>query len=165
MKTLRLTLLLTLFVAAVSLVRAEDDPAKKDLAQIQGEWSMVSGTADGFEIPAEMVATARRVCKGNDVTATVGDRTILKAKFTLDPSKTPKTIDYDVQQGSNAGKKILGIYELNGDTFKACFGAPGAPRPTEFSSKPDSKQTSTVWKRSKASETKTEKKPEQKDAK
>src|SRR5204862_4354175 len=30
---------------------AENDPVKKDMAQLQGEWSMVSGSADGQPMP------------------------------------------------------------------------------------------------------------------
>jgi hypothetical protein len=51
--------------------------------------------------------------------------------------------------GFTKGKKQLGIYELDGDTFKSCFGAPGAERPKDFTSQPGDKQTSSVWKREK----------------
>ncbi len=68
----------------------------------------------------------------------------MKARITIDPSKKPKTIDYDVIDGPTKGKRHLGIYELDGDTFKSCFGAPGAERPTDFTSKPGDGRTSTV---------------------
>ena len=74
----------------------------------------------------------------------------MKAKITIDPTKKPKTIDYQVIDGPTKGKKHLGIYELAGDTLKSCFGAPGAERPTDFTSKPGDKHTATVWKRAKA---------------
>ena len=111
---------------------------------------MVSGTADGYPIPAEMIPNSKRVCKGDEITATVGGQLVLKARITIDPSKQPKTIDYDVLDGPTKGKKHLGIYELEGDTLKSCFGAPGAERPTDFTSKPGDQRTSTVWKRAKA---------------
>ena len=74
----------------------------------------------------------------------------MKAKIAIDPSKKPKTIDYEVTDGPTKGKKHWGIYELDGDTLKSCFGAPGAERPTDYTSKPGDKRTSTVWKRAKA---------------
>jgi uncharacterized protein (TIGR03067 family) len=152
MKPIRTTQLIALAIAAIALVRAEDnEAARKDLAQLQGEWSMVSGTADGFPIPDTMLPNSKRVCKGDELTATVGGQLIMKAKITIDPSRTPKTIDYDVIEGPTKGKKHLGIYELDGDTLKSCFGAPGAERATDFTSKPGEKRTSTVWKRAKAS--------------
>jgi uncharacterized protein (TIGR03067 family) len=151
MKTLRTTSLIALTVVAISIAWAEDNEAtKKDIAQLQGEWLMVSGTADGFPIPSDMIPNSKRVCKGNELTATVGGQLVMKAKIAIDPSKKPKTIDYDVTDGPTKGKKHWGIYELDGDTLKSCFGAPGAERPTDYTSKPGDKRTSTVWKRAKA---------------
>ncbi|HYT61420.1 MAG TPA: TIGR03067 domain-containing protein [Haliangiales bacterium] len=145
MKTISTTLLIVLAASAISLAWAEDNEAtRKDMAQLQGEWSMVSGTADGFPIPDTMLPNSKRVCKGDELTATVGGQLVMKARITIDPSKKPKTIDYDVIDGPTKGKRHLGIYELDGDTFKSCFGAPGAERPTDFTSKPGDGRTSTV---------------------
>jgi uncharacterized protein (TIGR03067 family) len=151
MKTFRNVLLIGIAITAIFAVRAEDNPvAKSDLAQLQGEWYMVSGTADGFPIPDAMLENSKRVCKGDEITVIVGGGLIMKAKITIDVTKSPKTIDYDITDGPNKGKKQAGIYELNGDTFKACFAAPGAERPRDFTSKSGDKRTSTVWKRAKA---------------
>ena len=139
-------LLITLATFTVSLVRAADDDAiKKDLAQLQGAWTMVSGSADGQPMPEEMRKEMKRLCKGDELTVMMGERIFLKAKFTIDPSMKPKTIDYDMTEGFSKGKKQLGIYELNGDTFKACFNSPGAERPAEF--KAGDGLTLSEWKR------------------
>jgi uncharacterized protein (TIGR03067 family) len=151
MKIFRLALLLTVISAAILLARAEDDAAtKKDLAKLQGEWSMTSGTADGYDMPEAILASAKRTCTNDQVTVVINGQVILKAKFTIDASKTPKTIDYDVANGPNKGKKLVGIYEFDGETFRACFAAPGDTRPTDFTSKPDSKRTLSTWKHTKA---------------
>ena len=150
MKTIRNAFLIGLTCAAISLAGAEDNPAiKKDMAQLQGEWSMVSGTADGQPMPDEMRKQMKRVCKGDEITVTAGGQLFLKAKVTIDPSRKPKTIDYEMTEGFTKGKKQLGIYELDGDTFKSCFGAPGAERPKDFTSQPGDMRTSSVWKREK----------------
>ena len=155
MKTTRNSFLIGLACATISLVAAEDTPAiKKDLAQLQGEWSMVSGTADGQSMPEEMRKQMKRVCKGDEITVTAGGQMFLKAKVAIDPSKKPKTIDYEMTDGFTKGKKQLGIYELDGDTFKSCFGAPGAERPKDFTSAPGDMRTSSVWKREKESPSK-----------
>jgi len=39
---------------------------------------------------------------------------------------------------------------LDGDTFKSSFGAPGAERPKDFTSKPGDGRTVSVWKRTNA---------------
>ncbi len=123
--------------------------AADDVGKLQGTWLMQSGVADGFEIPDTMLPNFKRVCKGNETTVTNGDQLILKAHFTLDQTKNPKTIDYDVIDGPTKGKKQLGIYELSGDSFKACFAAPDAARPSEFTSPTGERRTFTVWTRAK----------------
>jgi uncharacterized protein (TIGR03067 family) len=153
MNTLNKLLIVTLATLAISLARAADDEAvKKDLAQLQGEWTMVSGSADGQPMPEDMRKQMKRVCKGDELTVTMGGQVYLKAKITIDPSKKPKTIDYDMTEGFSKGKKQLGIYELNGDTFKACFNSPGAERPKELKS--GDGLTFSEWKRTKSTEQK-----------
>jgi uncharacterized protein (TIGR03067 family) len=148
----KLTISLVLPVLVLSLAplfAAETEAAKKDLAQLQGEWSMVSAGGGGQTMPSASIKNSKRVCKGDETTVTVAGQLLMKAKFTLDPSSKPKGIDYQVIGGPNTGKSQLGIYELDGDTVKFCFGAPGKPRPTDFSTSPGDGRTSSVWKRDK----------------
>jgi len=142
---------LAIGVVALLVVAAApaEDAAKKEMAQLEGEWSMVSGEADGQSLPDEMVRTGKRVAKDGVTTITMGGQPYFKAKFTIDPAKKPKAIDYDMTEGATKGKKHLGIYELDGDTLKFCFAAPGKDRPTEFTAKEGSQQTYSVWKREK----------------
>jgi uncharacterized protein (TIGR03067 family) len=149
MKTIRIAVLIGL-TAVFSVGAAENEAPKKDLAQLQGEWTMVSGSVQGQPLPDELVKQMKRICKGDELTTTRDGETFFKAKVTIDASKTPKTIDYDMTEGTTKGKKHLGIYEVDGDTLKSCFSAPGDERPTDFTTKPGDKRTSTVWKRAKA---------------
>jgi uncharacterized protein (TIGR03067 family) len=150
MKIIRILLLVGLSVATLGPAGAADDKAvKKDMDLLQGEWSMVSGSADGQPMPAELLKQMKRVCKGDEATTTMAGQVYLKAKIKIDPSKTPKTIDYQMTDGFTKGKTQLGIYEVEGDTFKACFGKPGAERPADFTSKSGDGRTLSVWKREK----------------
>ena len=150
MRKLQNALLIGFAIVAFTPVLAEENKAvKKDLAALQGEWSMVSGSADGQQMPDEMRKQMKRVCKGDETTTTMGERVFLKAKIILDPSKKPKSIDYQMTDGATKGKTQFGIYEVNGDTFKACFSAPGDERPNEFTTKPGDRRTSSTWKRQK----------------
>jgi uncharacterized protein (TIGR03067 family) len=150
MKTLRALFLISLAAAAMRpVVAADSDAAKKDIAALQGEWVMVSGSADGQAMPEDRRKQMKRICKGDEVTVKMGEETFLKAKFAIDPSSMPKTIDYEMTEGFTKGKKQLGIYELEGDTFKACFAAPGGSRPADFTSKEGEQRTLSVWKRQK----------------
>jgi len=150
MKAIRNILVLGATALIVALARAdESEAAKKDLAQLQGEWVMVSGSADGEPMPEETLKQMKRVCKGDEITVMMGERVFIKAKITIDPSKKPKMIDYDMTEGFTKGKKQLGIYELDGDQFKSCFAAAGADRPKDFTSPTGERRTLSVWKRQK----------------
>jgi len=141
-----------LSLAAAMLVVGADAPAdaiKTDLTLLSGEWQMVSGERDGQALPEALVQSGKRVVKDGETTVTIGDMLFMKAKVAVDPTKKPKTIDYNVLEGSGKGKKVLGIYEIDGDTVKFCFAAPGKDRPTEFQSKEGSGHTLSVWKRKK----------------
>jgi uncharacterized protein (TIGR03067 family) len=152
MNAMKMTLLAGLAALTISFVWAADESAvKKDMELLQGEWSMVSGSADGQAMPDAMLKQMKRVCKGDETSTMMGGRIFFKAKITIDPSKNPKTIDYQMTEGVTQGQKQLGIYEVSADTFKSCFGKPGAERPGDFTSKPGDGRTLSVWKREKAS--------------
>ena len=153
MLTIRRQLAIAFAATLISLVRAEENEGvKKDLAQLQGEWSMASGFADGQPMPEPMIKQMKRICKGDETTTLMAGQLYFKAKITIDPSKSPKTIDYEMTEGFTKGKRQLGIYEVDGDSFKSCFAKPGAERPTDFTSKPGDGRTLSVWKREKAGE-------------
>jgi uncharacterized protein (TIGR03067 family) len=150
MKTIRIAVLIGLVTTLNLSTQAEEKGAiKKDMAQLQGEWSMVSGSADGQPMPEDMRKEMKRVCQGDEVTVTMKGQIFIHAKIIIDPSKTPKTIDYQMVGGFTKGKTQLGIYELEGDTFKASFAKPGEARPTDFLSKAGESRTVSVWKREK----------------
>ena len=149
-KIIPIAFLIWLATVTISSTAAADNEAvKKDMARLQDEWSMMSGTADGQPMPEEMLKQMKRSCKGDETTVTTGGQIFLKAKITIDPSKKPKTIDYQMTEGFTKGKKQLGIYEIDGDTLKSCFAKPDAERPTDFTSKPGEGRTLSVWKREK----------------
>ena len=127
----------------------DDSAVKKEMAQLEGAWSMVSGEANGQSLPEEYVKDGKRVAKDGVTTITIGGEIFVKAKFSIDPTKKPKAIEYTMTVGPTKGKTHLGIYELDGDTVKFCFAAPGKDRPTEFTAKEGSGWTLSVWKRDK----------------
>src|SRR5205823_3949022 len=126
---------------------AGQDANKKEMSPLEGTWSMVSGQADGQDMPKQFVDGGKRVAKDGEVTITIGGQVFFKAKFTIDATKKPKTIDYVMTEGFTKGKTQLGIYELDGDTVKFCFAGPGKDRPTDFTAKEGSQRTYSVWKR------------------
>lgn len=140
-----------LLIALLMLVgtAGAEDAVNKDVAALEGEWTMVFGEADGMAMPEAMVKTGRRVAKGGETTISMGGRVYFKAKINVDATKKPKAIDYVMTEGPTKGKTHLGIYEVDGETVKFCFAAPGKDRPAEFTAKEGSMRTLSVWKRDK----------------
>ena len=138
-----------LMVLLTAMARADDAGAKRDLGQLQGEWTMVMGEIEGQAMPEQMRMAARRVAKDDETTITIGGQLFMKAKFTIDPAKKPKTIDYNMTGGPTSGKTQLGIYEIDGERVKFCFGSPGKERPTNFKTEAGDGRTLSVWTRKK----------------
>jgi uncharacterized protein (TIGR03067 family) len=125
-----------LVVAGAALAIAADekkDDAKDDLKKFEGSWQLVAREQDGDKAPAEAVKTVKAVVKGNKVTITADGKTVMEAEFTLDAGKKPKTCDANVTAGEDKGKKLLAIYEIEGDTIKLCVNE--KERPKEFTAK------------------------------
>jgi uncharacterized protein (TIGR03067 family) len=125
------------------------DAAKKELARLEGEWSMVLGEIGGQPLPEAYVKGAKRMAKGNEITVIIGGQMFFKATITVDPSKQPRTIDYAMTDGPSKGKTQYGIYQFDGDNLRFCFAAPGKERPTTFATKAGDDNTLSLWKKAK----------------
>jgi uncharacterized protein (TIGR03067 family) len=110
--------------------------------ELVGEWQMLNAWQEGHALDPRMVKTGRRVTTATHTTTYFGKQVFLNATYTIDPAPRPKTIDLD-----NRGKQQLGIYEVDGDTMKICFAAPGRPRPGDFESRAGDGNTSALWKK------------------
>jgi uncharacterized protein (TIGR03067 family) len=136
----------------VVLSLGADAPADKDarnsLESLQGTWQLVSAESDGEKAPDERVKQIQVTITGNRHTVRFGDRVIAHdVSFEIDPTKTPKQVTDTINEGPDAGKQILGIYELEGDKLTSCVAKVGQDRPTEFSAKSGSGHTLRVFKR------------------
>lgn len=129
---------------------AKDEAIKKNWKLYDGTWPVVSLNVDGNEVPEE---DARKIVVVNKTDGSwsiqVDGKEVAKGSSEIDPTKKPKTIDIKTTEGSSVGKTALGIYEINKDTRKVCYGKPDEARPTEFSSKPGSGHTLVTLKREK----------------
>src|SRR5271157_878531 len=97
---LRSIVLAGLMAFGVATAWAQDnEAAKTDQAKLQGVWTMVSGERDGQLFPSEYLTNSTRVVNGDETSVTVRGQLFMKAKFSLDPSKNPKTIDYSINGG------------------------------------------------------------------
>ena len=106
---------------------------------------MVACVLNGAALGQDMVRWCRRITRGDVTSVVAGPQVMLKARFTLDHSKTPPVVDYINLEGTNKGKSQAGIFELSGDTLSICMAAPGRPRPAGFSSKAGDGRSYTTW--------------------
>jgi uncharacterized protein (TIGR03067 family) len=111
--------------------------------ELEGEWSLVSMVMSGQDLPAAFAKSGKRVAKGNTVTVTMGGKTVMKAKFSVDCTSQPTTIDYLLPDGQTQH----GIYELSGPNLRVIFSPPGLPRPADFSTASGDGKILTLWKR------------------
>jgi uncharacterized protein (TIGR03067 family) len=110
---------------------------RDELGRFEATWKFVSINVEGRRIAAERFGDDRLVLKGKQFTTTVGGMTT-EGIFKIDPTAKPKAIDITFTDGPGKDMTQKGIYELDGDTQKICWAAPGKPRPTEFDAKPRS---------------------------
>jgi uncharacterized protein (TIGR03067 family) len=131
---MRICTLLVLLASVAAAATPLDDAAKKELGQFQGSWKAVSiQQADGRQAPLDEVQNTRLVVEGNKFTLT-GKNSTIAGTFTVNPTKTPRTIDVLLTSKDGRETRLLGIYQIQGDTRKTYFAMPGIGRPTSFSS-------------------------------
>jgi uncharacterized protein (TIGR03067 family) len=141
--------------------RKLEEPKQTDLQKIQGTWKGGSASVQGQQIP-DLVFKAigpTITFAGNKVTWKASPtpeakdlfggalaKFSLDGVFSLDTSKTPKTIDLMVlgagaktPLGTPAPRALLGIYKLEGDSLELCIAIDPdhvEQRPTKFESVP-----------------------------
>ena len=109
--------------------------------ELGGEWRMVSVVMNGDGLPSAMAAYGKRTATESAVTVKMGPSVILKARYSVDRSVSPMTMDYL----RDDGKQQFGIWKFEGGELTTCFGAIGAARPAEFVSEKGDGRTLAVW--------------------
>jgi uncharacterized protein (TIGR03067 family) len=128
----------------------KEEAVAKDLQAFQGTWRLSSKEEDGKKFSEEEIKDVIGTIDGSgNVSVRRGDKVVNEGTVKLDPTKKPKTIDVTFTGGERKGKSVLGIYEIERDTFRVCVARPGDERPTEFSAKAGSGHILIVYKREK----------------
>ncbi len=152
-KLIFLASVLVLVLSVSNLYAAEfDAAAKKDLLALQGTWVMDSGQSDGKPVPADKVKQNKITYEGNKMTIRSPHQTpdiIIAEIVRLDPTKTPKEMSFVRKSGPNAGKTMVGLYDIKGDTYIFAFDPKGETTPKELSAKAGTGHLLHTWKRSK----------------
>ena len=127
---------MTAFLTLVCLLPIAQQPeklseaAREELKKFQGSWSIEGHDEEGAKLSKDELK-GRTISFGTNVflmrqkTAMLQIGNLKK----IDPAK--KTLNADIDKGNREGERLLGIYELNGDTLKMAFGT-NDNRPTDF---------------------------------
>jgi uncharacterized protein (TIGR03067 family) len=104
------TLLSALLAPAADL----SDAAKKELKALEGEWTVVAQASDGKERELPVEEQIAVSVKGDTFTfGKFGDAKIIA----LDPTLSPKTLDFKMLRKPESGVINEGIYKLEKDTL------------------------------------------------
>jgi erythromycin esterase len=106
---------------------------QKDMDRMQGIWRMVAMNQEGEPQPLDgPLARLQLIVKSDRRTLQADDVVFAQARYRINPSAEPPTIDVIVTQGAARGQTMLGIYDLTGSRLRVCLAAPGRERPREF---------------------------------
>lgn len=127
--------LAAVLLGVVAVAAADDDKAKQDLKLLAGTWKVTAGTVNGTDANKdEMEKFTLTVTAEGKWELKQDGKAVLGGTVKLDPSKSPKTLDWTVLVEGEEKGKLMAIYEVTKDTFKNCFVNKG-DRPTKFESK------------------------------
>ena len=134
-------------MTTVSTATADDPKDKKPEAALEGAWTLASLEVNVQKVSGENLTNATMTIKGNKYAFKMQDQSE-EGTLKVDGGKKPATIDLDILTGEGQGKKQLGIYELEGTTWKLCLTEAGdETRPKEIQAKEGSKQLLFVFKK------------------
>ena len=129
---------------------SQSPAAQRDYTRLTGTWELTRGVVNGKSVPANVALNTILITDRNTFRfpKQSGIGTHPAGHFTVNPNTTPKQVDSIAEGGPNAGQLSRGIYEIIDPTHKrACWGPPGSPRPTEFTSTPGSHRILQYWKK------------------
>jgi uncharacterized protein (TIGR03067 family) len=124
--------------------------AQRDYERLSGTWQLTRGVVNGKPVLASVAQNTVLITDHNTFRfpKASGVGTHPAGTFTVNPDTKPKQVDSIAEGGPHAGQLTRGIYEiLDANHKRACWGQPGGPRPTEFTSPLGSERILQYWKK------------------
>jgi len=129
---------------------AQSAAAQREYELLSGTWRLTRGVVNGKPVPASVLRNTILITDHNTFRfpKASGVGTHPAGSFTVKPNTRPKQVDSIAAGGPHAGQLTRGIYEIiDANHWRACWGSPGSPRPTDFQSSPGSGRISQDWKK------------------
>jgi uncharacterized protein (TIGR03067 family) len=117
------------------------------IEKLQGEWAPLELVTSGTPLQASYLPFGSRTHSGVETRVVFGGQTMLHAKMRFNETAMPVEVDYLNLAGRGKGSISLGLFRWDGDEAVFCIGAPGKPRPSDFSCDASSGRTLSRWKR------------------
>ncbi len=110
----------------------QDSPAvAAERARIMGRWQVLARESGGESL--DMTDRDFSITFGADrYRLVINGRTRQDGTFTLDPKRQPHRIDWTARVDGKE-HRVLGLYELRGETLKLCMADAGEARPVKLS--------------------------------
>lgn len=124
--------------------------AQRDYERLSDTWQLTRGVVNGKPVLASVARNTILITdhKTFRFPKASGVGTHPAGAFTVNPDTKPKQVDSIAEGGPHAGQLTRGIYEiLDANHKRACWGQPGGPRPTEFTSPSGSGRILQYWKK------------------
>jgi uncharacterized protein (TIGR03067 family) len=135
----------TLLVLSAMAFFGADDTKKSDADLLKGKWSVVAISTAKEDAPEDVFKDLRMSFEDKTYTVTGNAAFEEEGEYTIDASKTPKTIDFDIKKGQEAGKHQLGIYKIEDKKLTIIVAEAGEKeRPTSFTLKEGSAHAKVV---------------------
>jgi uncharacterized protein (TIGR03067 family) len=118
-----------------------------NMEKLQGAWEPLELITSGTPLQASYLPFGSRTNTGVETKVVFGGQTMLHAKVRFNEAAIPCEVDYLNLVGKGKGSISLGLFRWDGDEAVFCVGAPGTPRPSDFSCDAGSGRTLSRWKR------------------
>jgi uncharacterized protein (TIGR03067 family) len=127
-------------VAMVLLVAfaASDAPdqVQEEIRNLQGTWKVIAAESRGEISSRKEIEELEVIFTGNTIHIREAGKVQERFTYKLDPSKTPRAVDFTFTEGKKKGRTDRAIYQLDGNNLKICIQEnKDAPRPDAFATR------------------------------
>ena len=130
---MKIRILLMITLVWPMFLMLNDKTIGDDSKAIEGTWVIVEAELGGQKL--ESIKGTKLILTGGKYQYQTD-----KGEYKLYPAEETKAIDIVGLEGSNKGKTILAIYQLEGDRLKICYELTGKTRPTTFKAETGTRQ-------------------------